>query len=59
MIKDLIIDEKQGIVKLGRSQFSLAFLRAVTLEEAIENLTNSLVKEDRVRNAWKRANSKK
>lgn len=59
MIKDLIIDEKAGIVKLGKSQFSLVFLRSVTLEEAIENLTNNHVKEDRVRNAWKRANSKK
>lgn len=59
MTKDLIVDEKFGVIKLGKSQFSLVYLRSVTLEEAIENLINAYVKEDRVRNAWKRANSKK
>lgn len=54
-----IINEKEGFIQLGRSRFSLEYLRSVTLEDAIPNLTNQFVDENRVRNAWKRANKKK
>jgi hypothetical protein len=54
-----IINEKDGFIQLGKSRFSLEYLRNVTLEDAIPNLTNQFVDENRVRNAWKRANKKK
>ena len=59
MAVDPIVNEKEGFVQLGKSRFSLEYLRSVTLEESIPNLTNQFVDENRVRNAWKRANRKK
>lgn len=59
MANDPIVNEKEGFVQLGKSRFSLEYLRNVTLEDAIPGLTNQFVDENRVRNAWKRANRKK
>jgi hypothetical protein len=59
MAVDAIVNEKEGILQLGKSRFDLVYLRSVTLEESISNLTNQFVDENRVRNAWKRANRKK
>ncbi len=57
MNKDLVI-EKDGVIKLGKSQFLVSFLQIVTMEEAIEHY-NTIAHADRIRNAWKRANKKK
>lgn len=59
MLNDTIVNEKDNVIRLGRSNFSLSYLRDVTLEDAIATLTNQFVDENRVRNAWKRANRKK
>lgn len=59
MHKNEILNEKDNYIKLGNSQFDLANLRSVTMEEAIAGLTRPHCPEDRVRNAWKRANRKK
>jgi hypothetical protein len=58
MVKQPLV-EKDGVIKLGKSQFSVVYLQSVTIDEAVENLTNKFVHADRVRNAWKRANKKK
>ena len=59
MANDPIVNEKEDKIRLGKSEFTLSNLRNVTLEEAILGLTNKFVDENRVRNAWKRANRKK
>lgn len=54
----LELNEKTGYLKIGKSEFLLSNLRSVTLEEAIEQY-KPMCPEDRIRNAWKRANKKK
>lgn len=46
-------------IKLGRSEYSVEFLKSVTLKEAIEHFERLGVHEGQIRNAWKRANGKK
>lgn len=57
MHKDQMI-EKDGVIRLGRTQFLVSYLQSVTMEEAIEHY-KKIAQEDRIRNAWKRANRKK
>lgn len=57
MHKDQII-EKDGVIRLGKSQFLVSYLQSVTMEEAIEHY-KTIAHDDRIRNAWKRANRKK
>ncbi len=52
------VSEQNDIVTIGKSQFRLSYLRSVTIEEAVEHY-QSACHDDRVRNAWKRANKKK
>ena len=54
----LELNEEKDVVVIARSQFRLSYLRSVTMEEAIEHYKGSC-HDDRVRNAWKRANKKK
>lgn len=54
----LDMNEKNGILTIGKSQFLLSKLRSVTLLEAIDHYKD-MCHEDRIRNAWKRANKKK
>jgi hypothetical protein len=44
---------------LGSTSFNVDFLKSVTLKEALEHFKVLKIHEDRVRNAWKRANNKK
>jgi benzoyl-CoA reductase/2-hydroxyglutaryl-CoA dehydratase subunit BcrC/BadD/HgdB len=44
---------------LGTTSFNVEFLKSVTLKEALEHFKGTEIHEDRVRNAWKRANNKK
>lgn len=52
------INEQSNVLTIGKTQFNLAHLRSITLEEAVKTI-GGRVHEDRVRNAWKRANKKK
>lgn len=54
----LSMNEKDGVLIIGKSQFLLSKLRSVTILEAVEHY-KSMCHEDRIRNAWKRANKKK
>jgi len=49
---------KDGMIIIGKSSFLIDKLKDVTLEEALEHYKR-LNNDDRVRNAWKRANGKK
>lgn len=52
------VDKANDVVTLGKSQFRLSYLKSVTIKEAIEHYKR-MCHEDRIRNAWKRANNKK
>ena len=54
----LELNEQGDSIRVGKSTFRLSYLRSVTIEEAIEHFKGSC-HEDRIRNAWKRANKKK
>jgi hypothetical protein len=44
---------------LGSTSFNVDFLKSVNLTQALEHFKGTGIHEDRVRNAWKRANNKK
>ena len=45
--------------RLGNTEFNVNFLQSVTVEEAVKTLKSDYVDENRVINAWKKANPNK
>ena len=42
--------------RLGNTEFNVGYLQSVTVDEAIKTLKSAHVDENRVVNAWKKAN---